>query len=122
MSESILDAHKDDICAGLLAGKSYTEIAKRLSDHGTPTTRHSVRRFVERHDLNNVVRDSIDAEEPGESGFSESGDYAEATSEQSEVIITPEQLVERFNVSLDDYEITHKQVNAYNYSEHRKPT
>jgi predicted phosphodiesterase len=67
---SPLDQHRDFVTSLILAGLSYTDIAREVSQQlGIQTSRHSIRRFVERHaadltatyiEADNAVRDILD--------------------------------------------------------------
>ena len=118
-SSSELQVHRDEILALVEDGVSYTTVANLITDRGTPTTRHSVRRFVSKMQEQGATDGRPAPDEAP--GMRQTDDQTELTSPKRARPITVEELCEHFNVNLDDEEIVSKTINAWGYNDEREP-
>lgn len=106
-AQSPLEQHRDFVETLLAQDKSYTFIVGALKDKGVITSRHSLRRAIQRWEL--VPRRT--ASEP--SGMKVDGDKAEARSVPATDLPTPDELLESRGLNPEEWEVTNIKVNEW---------
>jgi len=108
MTTSSLDPHLDEIRGYVADGLTFTDIALLLTRKGVSTSRHSVKRLVEKHGIEKPQG----ADTPG---FEFSEDDGVVVSKPYSEPITAEQLCDMYCVDMDLWEISTQRINAYGY-------